>query len=95
MGIGMFVFEGTAVVLNIRAEAKNPKTYPKILYSGVITSLIIFIFFGTVCYWCYREETREIITMNFVPESAMTLFIKIAVCYNALCSYPLQALAAF
>jgi len=89
MGIGMFVFEGSAVVLNIRAEAKNPKTYPKILYAAVATSLCIFVCFGTVCYWCYREETKEIITMNFIPETSLTLFIKIAVCYNALCSYPL------
>lgn len=91
----MFTFEGTAVVLNIRAEAKNPKTYPKILYSAIFTVICIFVLMATVCYFCYREDTKEIITMNFVPESYLTVFIKLTVCYNALCSYPLQALAAF
>jgi amino acid permease len=89
LGIGMFTFEGSAVVLNIRAEAKNPKSYPKILYWSVFTATMIFMVLATICYFCYREDTNEIITMNFMPEGYTTVFIKVTVCYNALCSYPL------
>ena len=92
----MYIFDGNAIVVNIRAEANEKKSYyPKILIKAIIFSLVLFICFATVCYSVYRENTQPIFTMSLVPINSMVVFILICICINALTSYPIQILAAF
>lgn len=91
----MYIFDGNAVVINIRAESREKSKYPSILKAAVLFALILFIFFSTICYSVFREESMPIFTMNLDPTRPLVLFIFFCVCINALTSYPIQILAAF
>jgi amino acid permease len=57
IGVAMFVFEGNAVIMNVRAETKNQKAYPTILRSAIIFTILLFMAFATICYLTYRDKT--------------------------------------
>jgi amino acid permease len=57
IGVAMFVFEGNAVIMNVRAETKNQKAYPTILRSAIIFTVLLFMTFATICYLTYRDLT--------------------------------------
>ena len=57
IGVAMFVFEGNAVIMNVRAETKNQKAYPTILRSAIIFTVLLFMTFATICYLTYRNLT--------------------------------------
>lgn len=95
IGVAMFVFEGNAVIMNVRAETRNKSRYPLMLKLAIVTTLSLFMVFALVSYLTYRDEVRSIFTMNLLPLTAFTVFIRICACFNALCSYPVQILAAF
>lgn len=90
----MFVFEGNAVIMNVRAECKDQKRYPAMLRYAIIYTVVLFMTFATVCYVTYRKYTQDIFTLS-LPVNSFTIFIRICTCFNALCSYPVQILAAF
>ena len=94
IGFAMFVFEGNAAVVNVRAECKDQKAYPKVLTAAIITMLVIFNIFSTVAYFTYAGQTNSILALNF-EITPFTTFIIVCVCVNALCSYPVQILCAF
>lgn len=96
VGLAMYLFDGTAIIINVSAEAgANKAKYPSILMKAIAFDLTLFICFATICYTVYREETLPIFTMNLVPINSMVIFIFTCVCINALTSYPIQILAAF
>jgi proton-coupled amino acid transporter len=94
IGVAMFVFEGNAVIMNVRAETKNIHQYPQILKAAIIFTVVLFMTFASLCYLTYRTQTQDIFTMS-LPVQPFTIFIRICTCFNALCSYPVQILAAF
>ena len=95
IGVAMFVFEGNAVVINVRSESKNQEKYGFILISATATIITLFMVFSTFAYVVYRDETNSIFTLNLVPIDGLVTFVLFCVCLNALLSYPLQILAAF
>jgi len=94
IGFAMFVFEGNAAVVNVRAECKKPEDYPKVLTAAVVTMIVIFNIMSTIAYFTYVGQTNSILALNFVI-TPFTTFIIVCVCINALCSYPVQILCAF
>jgi amino acid permease len=50
--------------------------------------------FASVCYLTYKDTAQDIFVMS-LEMSAFTIFIRLCTCFNALCSYPVQILAAF
>jgi solute carrier family 36 (proton-coupled amino acid transporter) len=50
--------------------------------------------FASICYLTYRQYTQDIFVLS-LPVQPFTIFIRICTCFNALCSYPVQILAAF
>jgi amino acid permease len=96
IGLAMYLFDGTAIVINVRSEAGSKSNrYPSILMKAVAFDLILFVCFAIICYSVYREQTKPIFTMSLVPINSMVIFIFTCVCINALTSYPVQILAAF
>lgn len=92
----MYLFDGTAIILNVRAEAREKKyEYPRILRNAVIFTLSLFVTFSTICYYVYREKSEPIFVMSLVPINTLVFVILGCVCTNALTSYPVQMLAAF
>ena len=58
IGLAMYLFDGTAIVINVCAEAGSKKAkYPMILMKAILFDLILFIAFAVICYSVYREDT--------------------------------------
>jgi len=55
IGVAMFVFEGNAVIMNVRAEAKNKDRYPVILNLAIVSTISLFMVFASVCYATYKD----------------------------------------
>ena len=91
----MFVFEGNAVVVNIRAETINQHKYPTILFTATAAVISLFIIFATVGYSVYKDDCDPIFVLNFNPMSWYVATIIFGVCINCFISYPIQILAAF
>lgn len=94
IGVAMFVYEGNAVIMNVRAETKNINLYPSILKGAILFTILLFMSFASLCYLTYRDQTQDIFTMT-LPIQPFTIFIRLCTCFNAMCSYPVQILAAF
>jgi amino acid permease len=94
IGVAMFVFEGNAVIMNVRAECKDQERYPAMLRYAIIYTVVLFMSFASICYVTYRKYTQDIFTLS-LPVNGFTIFIRLCTCFNALCSYPVQILAAF
>ena len=94
IGVAMFVFEGNAVIMNVRAEAMDKKKYPVMLNLAIASTITLFMVFASVCYITYRDQTNDIFVLS-LKLSGFTIFIRLCTCFNALCSYPVQILAAF
>jgi amino acid permease len=96
IGLAMYIFDGNAIVLSIRAEAREKKAqYPSILKRAIVFTLVLFIVFSTICYYVYREQSQPIFTTGLTPLNSLIIFILTCICINALTSYPVQMLAAF
>lgn len=55
IGVAMFVFEGNAVIMNVRAETKNQHQYPQILKASIVFTVCLFMTFASLCYMTYRD----------------------------------------
>lgn len=84
----MFVFEGNAVVINVKAETKNQHKYPKILSSAILTVLAIFMIFAFFGYYGYYDKTVNPIFVLTFDTSNLTVVIMVFICLNAFMSYP-------
>ncbi len=62
IGVAMFVFEGNAVIMNVRAETKNKDQYPQILKYSILFTVCLFMSFASLCYITYRDKTEDIFT---------------------------------
>lgn len=92
----MYIFDGNAIVVNIRAESGKKKVYyPTILKNAIIFTLALFVVFSTICYYVYRENSQPIFVQSLVPANGLVYFILTCVCFNCMTSYPVQILAAF
>jgi hypothetical protein len=74
IGVAMFVFEGNAVIMNVRAECKNKEKYPSVLTYAIIATIALFMSFASVCYITYRKYTQDIFTLS-LPVDPFTIFI--------------------
>ena len=95
LGVAMFVFEGNAVVINVRAETINQHKYPKILTSAIVSVLTLFMVFAIVAYATYKGDCNSIFVLNMQPITWYVTFVYFCVCINCFISYPVQILAAF
>jgi amino acid permease len=95
IGVAMFVFEGNACIVNVRDESKDKKAFPKVLVASLYSTLSVFMVFGLMAYVTFLDKSSPIIVSNFLPINTYTTLIRVFVCYNALCSYPVQILVAF
>mmetsp|Transcript_324 Transcript_324/g.192 ORF Transcript_324/g.192 Transcript_324/m.192 type:complete len:132 (+) Transcript_324:494-889(+) len=87
IGVAMLVFEGNAVIMNIRSEAKDQKKYPLMMTISIIVCMIVFIVYSIIAYLGFKDETNDIITLN-LPPNYFGITIICMICINALCSFP-------
>ena len=55
VGVAMFLYEGQAVITNMRAEAKNKEQYETVLKLALGTAIVLFIAFALLCYLTYVD----------------------------------------
>ena len=94
-GIAVFLFEGNAVVTNIRSETKNKHLFRRIVTISIclmLTVTIIFCFFG---YYVYGKECKSIFTLALYPINGLVFFVLLCLSVNMFMCYPVQILAAF
>mmetsp|Transcript_560 Transcript_560/g.751 ORF Transcript_560/g.751 Transcript_560/m.751 type:complete len:310 (+) Transcript_560:71-1000(+) len=89
IGVAMFLFEGNAVVINVRAETINQEKYPRILTTALVSVISLFIVFALVAYATYKDTCDPIFVLNLSPINAYVTFIYCCVCINCFISYPI------
>ena len=85
----MFVFEGNAVVVNVRAETINQDKYPKILTTAIISVVALFLVFSMLAYGTYKDQCESIFVLSLQPVTGVVTFIYVCVCINCFISYPI------
>jgi amino acid permease len=53
IGVAIFVFEGNAVITNVRAEAKNKEKFNRIFTSAYLLMIAVFCIFAVIGYLCF------------------------------------------
>lgn len=61
---------------------------------AIVSTVSLFMVFASVCYLTTRDTTQDIFVLN-LDMNGFTIFIRLCTCFNAMCSYPVQILAAF
>ena len=88
LGVAMFVFEGNAVVINVRAETINQHKYPRILTSAIMAVLTLFMVFSVIAYVTYKDQCNSIFVLSMQPLTGYVTFIYFCACINCFISYP-------
>ena len=75
----MAVFEGNSALLNIYAEADQPKTFMKHVIAASTLVIVVAIGFGTFSYLTFGNQTESVILMNLPTGDPASITTK--VCY--------------
>lgn len=59
IGIAIFAFEGNGVVINLRAETKDKKSYPNILRGAIASIIVWYMTIATVSYATFKSEAGK------------------------------------
>jgi len=54
IGIAMFSFEGNGIVINLRAETKDKKSYPSLLRGAIASIIVWFMIIAIVSYATFK-----------------------------------------
>jgi len=89
MGVAIYCYEGFGMTLTLEASMKNPDKFPRILALDFAAITTLYILFGFVGYWAFRDDTRDIITLN-LPNDLSTILVKIGLCIGLFFTYPVM-----
>jgi solute carrier family 36 (proton-coupled amino acid transporter) len=90
LGFVVYAFEGIGVVMPIMQTCATPEKFNRILIAGVGTLTVIYIAFGTLCYFTYGAGMNEPLITEMLPASdTLVIFTKMVYIVNLLCSYAL------
>lgn len=89
LGVAVYAFEGVGMVLPIESEMKDRKKFGKVLGFSMAFIAIMFGAFGTLGYFAFGEDTRDIITTN-LGRGWLSGVVQICLCVNLFISFPLM-----
>jgi proton-coupled amino acid transporter len=89
MGIGIYCFEGFGMTITLEASMQKPKKFGKILALMLSLITLVYVAFGFVGYLAFREETRDIITLN-LPASWTTVLVKAGLIIALFFTFPVM-----
>ncbi|XP_022763790.1 amino acid transporter AVT3B-like [Durio zibethinus] len=89
MGVAVYAFEGTGMVLPLESEMKDTSKFGKILALSMGLISLIYGGFGALGYFAFGAETNDIITANLGAGLVSTL-VQLGLCINLFFSFPLM-----
>lgn len=83
-----FIFEGNAVVLNVRAEAINKANFSNLLMWSQFVTVMTYSLFAIANYMAYGNGMEITIFVNLAPMSGTVIFIMGCFSFNIIITYP-------
>lgn len=93
-GIVVYAFEGIAVILTIRASLPDPNKFKPILKIVLVVITFTYIFFGSISYITFGEDTEEIVFFNFPVSATQFLVLEVLYSFALIFTFPLQLFPA-
>jgi hypothetical protein len=101
----MLTYEGSGVLINIRACHNDPEEYQPIYIKAMLTVVSLFIGFSTLCYFTFGDNLKNN-SDDFVTDilfqqgdannmDVFKVFLLTFFMVNSVTSYPVQVLACF
>ncbi|CAK9315434.1 unnamed protein product [Citrullus colocynthis] len=89
MGVAVYAFEGIGMVLPLESETKDKEKFGRVL--GLSMAFITFLYgtFGTLGYFAFGQDTKDMITGNLGPGFISTV-VKLGLCINLFFTLPLM-----
>ncbi|KAH7279402.1 hypothetical protein KP509_37G017800 [Ceratopteris richardii] len=79
IGVGIYAFEGIALVLPLESSMKERKNFGKVLGVAMLCITLLYISFGLMGYFAFGEDTLDIVTLNLGSGWKPTL-VKVGLC---------------
>ncbi|ORX95454.1 hypothetical protein K493DRAFT_219150 [Basidiobolus meristosporus CBS 931.73] len=94
IGTALFSFEGIGLVLPVVNSMKEPKRFPAVLASVIVTVTVIFVGIGAVSYAAFGSSTETIILLNMPSDQATTKVVQFCYVFAILLTLPLMIFPA-
>ncbi|GLJ40128.1 hypothetical protein SUGI_0822140 [Cryptomeria japonica] len=89
IGVAIYAFEGIGMVLPLEVVADKKHKFGGILGLAILLITLTYGCFGTLGYFAFGAETRDIITLN-LGKNLMTDMVQLALCINLFFTFPLM-----
>lgn len=93
IGTSVLLFEGSITLLIPLQEAvlldEDRKVFPKTYRRVILTIIIFYIFFGTICWAAFGDNVHVVLTTS-LPSGLLATSVQLAYSLAVLMTYPLQ-----
>lgn len=89
LGVAVFSFEGVGLVLPLESEMKDKKNFGKTLGLIMVFIAVLYGSFGSLGYFAFGDETRDIITGN-LGRGLLSTLVQLGLCINLFFTLPLM-----
>ncbi|KAK9712934.1 hypothetical protein K7432_006824 [Basidiobolus ranarum] len=94
IGTALFSFEGIGLVLPVVNSMKEPKRFPTVLASVIVTVTVIFVSVGAISYAAFGSSTDTIILLNMPANQPTTKVVQLCYVMAILLTLPLMIFPA-
>ncbi|XP_023512173.1 amino acid transporter AVT3B-like [Cucurbita pepo subsp. pepo] len=89
MGVAVYAFEGIGMVLPLESETKNKEKFGSVLGLSMAFITVLYGAFGTLGYFAFGEDTKDMITGN-LGSGLISTIVKLGLCVNLFFTLPLM-----
>lgn len=92
-GIATATYEGIGLVIPIQQSMKEPEKYTTLLNVAFVFVTTFFLWSGLTSFYCFREATDSIITLN-LPNNMFGITVQTVLVCAIFFTYPIQLFPA-
>ncbi|XP_073149853.1 amino acid transporter AVT3B-like [Henckelia pumila] len=89
LGVAVYSFEGIGMALPLESEMKDRSKFGKILGLAMLFIAVMYGAFGTMGYFAFGENTKDIITAN-IGKGLLSTLVQLGLCINLFFTFPLM-----
>ncbi|PKI75773.1 amino acid transporter AVT3B-like [Punica granatum] len=89
MGVAVYGFEGVGMVLPLESETQDKAKFGQVLAISMAFIALMYGGFGTLGYFAFGENVKDIVTANFGKGLISTL-VQLGLCINLFFTFPLM-----